>query len=115
MKKGLLFILLSFAFYTFNFAQVAKVDDDSRTFSKQNPRIDLKVYPNPSYGNFFFIKGSEAIRKVELYNLVGRKMKTYYATSNKKYEVGDLEKGMYLVQFLDENDLVITTQRFTKR
>lgn len=115
MKKSLLLLIFSFAFFSATYAQVAvKGIGSERVYSKKNATINLQVYPNPAV-EFFSVTGSESVRRIEIYNLVGKKLKAFYASPDRKYEITDLDNGMYLAQFLDENGFVITTQRISKK
>jgi Secretion system C-terminal sorting domain len=79
----------------------------------QNPKI--KVYPNPATE---YIKLSQIVdvRKIKILSLIGSPMKLYdVVETEEKYDVSDLPNGLYLVQLLDSNNKVITTQRLNKR
>ena len=48
--------------------------------------------------------------------MVGRQMKSFEAGEvDSRYFIGDLNRGMYLVQILGENNKIITTKRVSKR
>jgi hypothetical protein len=75
----------------------------------------IQVYPNPAT-SYIGITEVEGVGKILVFNLVGRKMKQYVdIAKDKRYFVGDLPKGMYLVQMLDQQNKVITTRRVSKR
>jgi len=50
-----------------------------------------------------------------MYNIVGDRVKTFYAYRNKRYYVDDLPDGLYLVRLMDVNNRVIKTLRLNKR
>lgn len=75
---------------------------------------EIALYPNPT-SEYFQVNTREVVAKLEVYNLFGDKYKTFYAYKNKRYFIGDLSNGMYLVRMLDINDSVIKTLRLNKR
>ncbi len=75
---------------------------------------ELKIYPNPAT-DFISLSHNEGIERLVIYNLVGRKMKSFNVREGGKYQVSDMPKGMYLVQLLGERDKIITTQRLHKQ
>lgn len=78
------------------------------------PEPKISIFPNPTT-DFFEIQSSRTIEKIVVFNLIGRELRTFNAEADRKYSVGDLPNGMYLVQVFDENNKVITTQRLQKR
>ncbi len=74
----------------------------------------VKIAPNPA-NEFIEILDNDEITKMAVYNLVGRRMKSFDISEGKMYDIGDLPLGIYLVQMIDRNNKVITTQRFSKR
>jgi hypothetical protein len=48
--------------------------------------------------------------------LVGRKLKTFQnVEKDEHYDVSELPVGMYLIQVIDNNKKILTTQRISKR
>ena len=74
---------------------------------------NLKVYPNPAK-SYFSVTENEAVLTIELYNIVGRKLNSYEMKAGMKYDISDLQKGMYLVRLIDHNDKVVKTLRLQK-
>ncbi|MEO1259348.1 MAG: T9SS type A sorting domain-containing protein [Bacteroidota bacterium] len=75
----------------------------------------VSVYPNPAT-NFISINKDENIKSITVFNLVGRKMKTFKdIQKDEHYDVSNLPKGMYLVRVTGNDNKVITTQRISKR
>jgi hypothetical protein len=53
--------------------------------------------------------------RIAVYNLVGNLMRVYdQVEAEKRYYVGDLPGGMYLVQILGDRNKIITTKRIHK-
>lgn len=78
-------------------------------------RGGLSVYPNPATEFIQVNEGAESLDQLVMYNLVGKKVKDFDFVRGESYFVGDLPKGMYLVQFTDKNNRVLKTQKVDKR
>ncbi len=77
--------------------------------------VKISIYPNPAT-NFISINKDENVRDIAVFNLVGRKLKTFQnVEKDEHYDVSDLPVGMYLVQVIDNNKKILTTQRISKR
>ena len=61
------------------------------------------------------INNEDAVKNIVLFNMVGRKMRTFTAEKGERYEVSDLPNGVYVVQLFGKNNKVLTTQRLTKK
>lgn len=77
--------------------------------------VNLTIYPNPATDFILINDERSTVDQVIVYNLIGRKIKGFRSATDSKYFVGDLPKGMYLVQMLGSDGIVITTQRISKR
>jgi len=110
MKKVLLFLFISIL----SMSLYAQGD----SFTPHNDALKqatITVYPNPAT-NYIAVNGNqEEIKQVVIYNLIGRQVKSFIASPDEKYIVSELPKGMYLIQLLDKNNKVVTTQRVSKR
>ena len=84
--------------------------------SKEVNKTDLTIYPNPTI-DFIGIKNTDSnkVARIAIYNLVGKKMKSFPVIEGKKYYIADLPEGLYLVQMIGTDTKVIRTQRMTKR
>ncbi|MBK8562274.1 MAG: T9SS type A sorting domain-containing protein [Saprospiraceae bacterium] len=77
--------------------------------------VKVSVYPNPAT-NFISINKDENVSDIAIFNLVGRKLKTFQnIEKDEHYDVSDLPVGMYLIQVIDNNKKILTTQRISKR
>ncbi len=115
MKHALPFLLLLFVTIGLS-AQTSFRNSFSlpATASSVHP-VDLKVYPNPAI-DFISLTEAKGVSKVIVFNLVGRAMKNFNVSyASDQFYVGDLPKGMYLVQIKDNSDKVLTTQRLHKQ
>ena len=117
MKQTLLYFLFLFFIISVqaeispvNGMPAEKIDPIISTFQYDN----INVFPNPAI-DFFSLTNDKNVEQIVVINMVGRKMRTFEATSGGKYQIGDLPNGMYLIQFRDSTNKIITTQRISKR
>ena len=107
MKQAILTFFFAFA----AFALFGQSSADASGVSL----VKISVYPNPAT-NFISINKDENVRDIAIFNLVGRKLKTFQnVEKDEHYDVSDLPMGMYLVQVIDDNKKIVTTQRISKR
>ena len=63
----------------------------------------LRIYPNPA-DNFIYIENLSVDSKVELINVVGKKIKSFKIESqNQKLDINDLNRGVYFVKVDDKS------------
>ncbi len=70
-------------------------------------RVSVIVYPNPSNNGFFNVTSSEAIKVIELYNVVGQMVIQKEGNKTDKrlsIETGNLDKGIYVVKVFFANN-----------
>lgn len=96
---------MSFVF--FSFAAFAQME-------KRTENAAISIYPNPTT-DYITINNEDAVKNIVLFNMVGRKMRTFTAEKGERYEVSDLPNGLYVVQLFGKNNKVLTTQRLTKK
>lgn len=83
--------------------------------STGGPEVEnVDMYPNPSI-EFFMLTNNSIVDKIELFNIVGSKVKTYEATNGNRYDISDLKQGFYFVSLLNEDEKVMKTMRLTKK
>ena len=76
---------------------------------------DLSVYPNPVIEQFTIQDNSDVVSDVAVFNLIGKKVKSFEHSKGAFHYVGDLPKGVYLVRLIDKNGRVLLTQKMDKR
>lgn len=74
----------------------------------------LTVYPNPTQ-DYFQVSETPGLRYVEIFNIVGNKMKSFDAAPQRQYYVSDLADGMYLVRLVSSTGKVLKTIRLSIR
>lgn len=122
MKRTLLLTsILCFLFIGMVWSQTASSSSDGNNLTayhstrsyNQNPKI--KVYPNPAT-NYIKLSKSKNVSKIKILSLIGSPIKLYTVmTEEEKYDVASLPNGLYLVQLLDAQNKVISTERLNKR
>lgn len=105
--------ILLFSFLIFLLSTTQSVGQSTATPATKISST-LKIFPNPAT-TFIQLKTATGVNAIVIYNLVGRKIKKFIAEKGKSYPIEDLPKGMYLIQLVDTNDKVLTTQRMSKR
>ena len=93
----------------FNFdisAQIVSVSEIERN--------SIRIFPNPTQ-SYFELKNAKSIKKINLYNIIGRKVSQFDVVDNKQYFVGDLPMGIYLLQMRDDENNIVKTVRLVKK
>lgn len=83
--------------------------------SVQGVSANVSVYPNPAQSdlNVTFDR-SMGVEKVAIYNLIGKKVKSYRVTGESaKLNISDTPSGIYFVRFMNNSGQVLATRRFT--
>ncbi|MBK9984880.1 MAG: T9SS type A sorting domain-containing protein [Saprospiraceae bacterium] len=84
------------------------------TAVKETNETKLSVFPNPAT-DFFKVSDIPGLNSIELFNIVGNKVRSFEAGPQKQYYVGDLTDGIYLVRLESAGGKVIKTIRLSKR
>jgi hypothetical protein len=84
----------------------------STSQTSNDPKISL--FPNPT-SDYFQISSLSGVRYVEVFNVVGNKVKSFDAAPQKQYFVGDLNEGMYLVRLSNASKKILKTVRMSVR
>ncbi len=76
--------------------------------------FNIVIAPNPVQDYVTFKGDMSKVNKIDVYNLLGSKMRTFNDMQS-RYNVSDLSEGIYLVRFQDRNGRTLRTSRMTKR
>lgn len=88
---------------------------DNSVSTKNNPtQSNLTIFPNPTT-DAFQVSEATGVKYIEVFNIVGNKVRSFDAVPNKQYTVGDLPDGMYLVRLMTSTGKIIKTIRLSKR
>jgi hypothetical protein len=113
MKKTLLLFLLLAGCVSIK-AQIAFSSGEPAFAVSSSEFAAIQVFPNPAV-EFFNVTPNPKIEYITIYNLLGRQMKSFTYSESDRYYVGDLPKGMYLVQMSGSDSRLLSTQRLSKR
>ena len=83
--------------------------------AQSSARPELSVFPNPTTENISVQDNADAVGQIVVFNLLGKKIKVFEASKGEHYYIGDLAKGVYLVQLVGRNKQVVKTQKIEKR
>lgn len=110
----LIFLLLFIVPLTSQTASSTRTSWNDYGVGRDRP-INIEVFPNPATTHIS-LTDVEGVNKVVLYNLVGRKMREFEDIGRDvRHYVGDLPRGMYLVQILGNDNRILTTRRISKQ
>jgi hypothetical protein len=62
----------------------------------QSENINSLIYPNPAHDALFV--NSEKIKKIQVFNLLGQKLKDVNTIHQSKIDISELARGTYLVK-----------------
>ena len=113
MKRILLsiFLVLSMVFCAFSQSS----SDGFGSSASYNENIKVSVYPNPASDYINIQDKTNTITSINVFDLAGRKIKTFKTEGIQMLSIVDLRKGIYLMQFLDKKEKLVTTQRLSKK
>lgn len=83
--------------------------------AQNSPRPELSVFPNPATEYVGVQDNSDAVGQIVIFNILGKKQRVFEATKGESYYIGDLPKGVYLVQLSGKNKQILKTQKIEKR
>ncbi len=105
MKKKLLL-------YLFCLISLTAVAQAERKADWKAPSVS--VFPNPA-SDFITVTNDDVVKNIFVFNMVGRKIKTFDIVKGERYEITDLPDGLYVIQLISRNNKVMTSQRLTKK
>lgn len=111
-------ILLLFIFCILNLATFAQRESGPsciNCFGNNAEKTQILVYPNPVTEFIGINDETEQVRRLDIFNLMGRQIKSIVINKGERYSISELPNGVYFARLIDKNDRVITTQRLNKR
>lgn len=110
MRRILLFILLFFCSFLVSVNQSAAT---GASMVVEVPGDDIRVFPNPAIDYFQVVNGQN-VRKIVIFNIFGKEVKSFIHSANAQYDVTDMNAGMYLVRMLDDKNKVVKSVKLHK-
>jgi hypothetical protein len=99
---------------TISFSGNAGSVSSNNNISNRSESQTIKVFPNPPT-NYIQIDENDVVRRIEIYNAIGRKLLSYNVeSSGEKYSISALPSGMYFVRLIDKGGDILFTHRITK-
>lgn len=86
----------------------------TESFAADIEAYELRVFPNPTTDSFQIIENT-IVDEIIVYNIIGRKIRTFTHGSNKKYSLADVPDGMYFISLISQTEGVLKTLRISKR
>lgn len=75
---------------------------------------ELLIYPNPAT-DYIQIRNDESIKQINVYNVVGKQLRSFNHTAGQSHGVQDLNKGIYLVRLMNTQGEVVKSMKLSKR
>lgn len=75
---------------------------------------ELLIYPNPAT-DYIQIRNDESIKQINVYNVVGKQLRSFNHVAGQSHSVQDLNKGIYLVRLMNSQGEVIKSMKLSKR
>lgn len=85
----------------------------SLSSTKDQNIANIKLYPNP-VTDYFQVTNGYNVKKVVIYNIFGKEVKSLFHYNNAQHEVADLKPGMYVIKLLDDKNKVIKSLKLNK-
>lgn len=85
----------------------------STSSTKDLNNVNIKVFPNPAT-DYFQVTNGSSVKKVVLYNMFGKEVKSYFHYNNAQHEISELKTGMYIVKMMDDKNKVIKSLKLNK-
>lgn len=76
----------------------------------------LRVFPNPMT-DYFQLEGNDAndVKELAVYNLIGRQVRSFDATTATSFDMGGLPGGIYLIGMVGEDGNILKTVRISRQ
>ncbi len=89
---------------TKNYYRLKQLDlDGNFTYSKivlankNDENTNIKIYPNPLSNQLTIISNQSIIRNISIYNIYGQVVKQYNNTTDKTFDISNLQNGTYVL------------------
>lgn len=117
MKYTLLyiFIFLTTCCWAQSFEQYIVAEDAygiSSNFNNTDPKVS--IFPNPTSDFISIEDKAGVVHQITFYNVLGKEVISYNSTVDKKFDIMNFQKGIYLLQLKDQEGQILQTIRLKK-
>ncbi len=88
-------------------------DSQPNITMKKSSHTGITIYPNPAI-DFFHVNSQTPVGKVEIFNIIGKKIKILKNNNSGVFDVSDLRNGVYLVRIFNKHNKVLKVIRLGK-
>lgn len=75
---------------------------------------EISIFPNPT-SQFLNIEDSnQAVKELKLFSILGKNVKNFEVNGSSRFNIMDVEKGLYLLQIINHQGVLIKTIRIRK-
>ena len=114
MVRRILFIIC-LSICTLGITQSTTGNDDGNDANviRTQTSTSITIFPNPAT-HYFKVTNNDNIQELIVTDLLGKRVKVFHYSAEKRYDVQDLRKGMYLVQIISTDQKILKIQRLIK-
>ena len=110
MKIKLYILLIFLIGYEVAIAQSYSNDPQTEINMKRSAQTGISIYPNPAI-DLFHVNSEIPVGKVEIFNIIGKKIKILENIDSNTFNVSDLRNGIYLVRIFNKHNKVLKVIR----
>lgn len=82
-------------------------------FANNKREEPLRIYPNPTT-EYISVTDNSSVDYLHIYNIIGRRVKSFPVYDGGQYSLRDLPDGMYLISMVDVDGRILKTVRTSK-
>jgi|GEM_PF-2777238 hypothetical protein len=113
VRKHILYLLIGL--FTIGVPQISVDAITIKSELRQgDDEVDIRINPNPAV-DFFKVYGNVSFSKIQMYNIIGKEIKTFTPNLDNEYQIDGLASGIYILRFLDDKNKLIKAVKLYKR
>lgn len=113
IRKHILYLIIVLFSFTISSTHLF-ADTVKKEYRQGDNEVDIRIGPNPAF-DFFKVYGSVPFAKIQMYNIIGRVVKTFSPNLDNEYQLDGLPSGIYVLRFLDDKNQLIKAVKLYKR
>jgi len=83
--------------------------------TKEEQIAEMNIFPNP-VGDFFKLNNDSGLAShIQVFDVLGRQVKSFEVNSNNEYSIDELAEGRYFARIFDDNGRALKVVRMIKR